>query len=360
MQKIEFSSSPILVSSNGWSSSWALCDPKLIPSPQFSERYLAGKAQLECTYMPRDRPLTVTEQLFVIQLKDALWDRFQKEVVSKEVERVAAQRATRLEATDTNRPPFVPADVRNNPPTGPRHTTNQSRPLERLDSWANNQKYSLIQDVIPDKFYDFNVEVVKIFSPPFGDFVEVYVTDYTTNVGLFNYETPEEKQQHGGYSYSYNEKPWPGPFGQMTLKIEVHYPHAKKVLTDIKERDLIQVTNCRVKLSRRDHSLESNIFRDKLHPDRIYIAKLESKSSHRTEELIARKKSYWAGRQETNLAFPNMSKKKRKRAEEQAAAEKKRATVNNEVDHVITNKYGRFITFSSHSYHDIILIFILF
>ncbi|KAF2438525.1 hypothetical protein P171DRAFT_423782 [Karstenula rhodostoma CBS 690.94] len=115
-------------------------------------------------------------------------------------------------------------------------------------------------------FYDLVGEVVKTFWGT-SDSVDLYVTDYTTNTELFLYEEMTDYDVFGD-----SRKPWPGPFGQMTIQIRTYEPHAGKS-RELKEGDFVYLQNVRTKISAMN-KLEGAIHADPQYPEKICVRKL--------------------------------------------------------------------------------------
>lgn len=180
------------------------------------------------------------------------------------------------------------------------------------------KRQSLISGMTFNLFYDLVGEVVKTFWS--GDAVDLYVTDYTTNTDLFLYEEKTEIETFGG-----PKKPWPGPFGQMTIQVRCYEPHAGAA-RDLKEGDFVFLQNIRTKMSQ-SNKLEGAIHEDPQYPKKISVRKC----THQAQlgELLTRKAEYegkWAGtllpQEESNApkkpsaiasAKKNLSKKEKKR-----------------------------------------------
>ncbi|KAJ4356652.1 uncharacterized protein N0V89_004688 [Didymosphaeria variabile] len=114
-------------------------------------------------------------------------------------------------------------------------------------------------------FYDLVGEVVKTFWGP-AETVDLYVTDYTTNKDLFLYEEKTDYDDFGG-----PKRPWPGPFGQMTIQIRTYEPHAG-VARQLDKGDFVFLQNVRSKFSAMN-TLEGAIHADPQYRDRINIRK---------------------------------------------------------------------------------------
>ena len=176
--------------------------------------------------------------------------------------------------------------------------------LARLGSKATNPKrgkrQSLISNMTFNLFYDLVGEVVKTFWV--DNSVDLYVTDYTTNTDLFLYEEKTEIE-----SWSGPKKPWPGPFGQMTIQVRCYEPHAGAA-RELKEGDFVFLQNIRTKLSQMN-KLEGAIHEDPQYPSKIGVRKC----THQLQlgELKERKAEYEKKRSAILLAWDdsNTSKK---------------------------------------------------
>jgi len=237
---------------------------------------------MQCIRIPKHRAVTVEEQMYAVRLKKEMADR-------------------------------LPSGPPPNTPSGPRsHTTIQGPMAAPTRSGGNlwgpvsrvgisTQKFSLIKDMIPNKFCDMIVEVIKIFSAQGGGFVELYVSDYTEHRMLYDHPTPEEIANDGGADgdpHSYlrtTKKDWPGPWGQRVLKMEVQYPHAGFVHKSVKEGDYLRIRNARAKLGQ-SNKLEGNLWADSRWPDRIDISLCRPSNSVECEALVERRKQYWDAR----------------------------------------------------------------
>lgn len=167
--------------------------------------------------------------------------------------------------------------------------------LARLGSKAANAKrgkrQSLIGNMTFNLFYDLVGEVVKTFWD--GDCVDLYVTDYTINKDLFLYEDKSQLDRCSG-----DKRPWPGPFGQMTMQIRCYEPHAGAA-RELKEGDFVFMQNVRTKWSQKN-KLEGAIHQDLQYPNKIGVRKCTHKLQ--LGDLIERKAEYEKKRIATLLA----------------------------------------------------------
>ncbi|KAH0536852.1 hypothetical protein FGG08_006315 [Glutinoglossum americanum] len=160
-----------------------------------------------------------------------------------------------------------------------------------------SHKFSLIKDVQNSKFYDVVGQVVKTFPSNGGGF-EVYVSDYTPNENLFNYEwsPPPSSDDYGGPGDEYGyvgrrtNQSWPGPYGKLTLRVTLWPPHSTFAQSTINEGDYIELANIRIKFDQRAQ-LEGVIHGDRRYPDRICVQLLDKKD-RRCLEVLRRKRAY--------------------------------------------------------------------
>lgn len=196
-----------------------------------------------------------------------------------------------------------------------------------------------------NKFHNTLVEVVKIFPGRYG-ICEVYVTDYTTNKELFSFPAPEEKDDgldgRDGDAYGYmpvSKREWPGPFGSMTLKVDVKEPHASFIMNKVKEGDAIYLQNLRVKLSRMN-KMEGSLWPDNMYPEKVLVHLNKNKDDEALQSLMARKEKYWSSRKHINTHTDGDSKpltknQKRKRKEKAKKAAEQEAAKKAKLSHEV-------------------------
>lgn len=158
------------------------------------------------------------------------------------------------------------------------------------------EKFSAIKDVEHDKFYDLVGQVIKIY-PSCND-VELFITDYTTNVLLHNYEWGGGGQGGESYGegdkYNYlprNSKNWPGPFGKLTLMVSLMSPHSYFAMSNVRENDFVFLRNVRIKQSS-SRTLQGSLWQDQKYPDRVDVSVITDKSHHLVKDILRRKLEY--------------------------------------------------------------------
>lgn len=238
-----------------WKTSFAIFRSAAIPAQGFSVAYASeGGTQLGCVCHPNTRKHTPHEQIYIIHLKEHL---------SGLIPPPAPTSAATLSATSA-----IPID-----------------------------KTVTISKVTYNKFYDLAVEVVKVFPGKLAE-VEIYVTDYTANSGLFDYPHPDEKDEMGmeGDTYGYMpvaKSEWPGPYGQMTLKIEAMDPHASYIRKNVVPGMLLFLTNVRIKTDG-SNRMEGNLWQDVKYPTKLVVSimrKMPPRNIH-MKAVLERKAKY--------------------------------------------------------------------
>lgn len=160
------------------------------------------------------------------------------------------------------------------------------------------EKFSLIKDVRIDMFYDLVGQVVKKY--PSNGCVELYITDYTANQLLYNYEwgvTSGGENSREGDEFDYiprnsMSKKWPGPFGRMTLMVSLWPPHSYFVQSEVKEQQFVLLRNVRIRFSK-DAKVEGSIHTDQRHTDRIDVSVLKDyRDDDRVKNVLRRKLDY--------------------------------------------------------------------
>lgn len=170
-------------------------------------------------------------------------------------------------------------------------------------------KFSLIKDLVIDKYFDLTGQVVKIY--PSHGWTELYVTDYTENALLYNYEwgrQGEDRALRDGDDYGYvparAKQHWRGPFGKRTLTVTLFPPHSYWAQTNIREDDFVFLRNTHIKYSK-DSKMEGVLHTDRRYEDRIDVSKLLSRGDvdDRVKDVLRRKRDYAKQFQEESKEF---------------------------------------------------------
>ncbi|KAF1981249.1 hypothetical protein K402DRAFT_239699 [Aulographum hederae CBS 113979] len=198
----------------------------------------------------------------------------------------------------------APASITPNPPL-PRQNNVPGRA----------QKFSLLEKVIVDKFYDIDVEIMKAFPASDGT-LSLYVTDYTSNSLFFNYKRSKEGNAAvEGYPDSGD---WPGPGGTLTLQITLWEPHASYARDNLAPGCFAQLRNVRIKMSN-SGQLEGTMWTDRQRPSQIDVKGLKE-TDWRVQAIVERKQAY-----DTSTKPKKESKKERKRREKMESEKAKKS-----------------------------------
>ncbi|MCJ1479389.1 hypothetical protein MMC13_008074 [Lambiella insularis] len=162
---------------------------------------------------------------------------------------------------------------------------------------GGRNKFSLIKDVVVDTFYDLTAQVVKIY--PAQGCVELYITDYTSNNLLYNYEWGREGENglgRDGDEYGYapraTKKQWRGPYGHFTMTVSLWEPHSHWTRAHVKEDDFVQLRNVRIKYSQ-NAKLEGVLHSDRRWPSKVDVGVLSKEDADdRVKDVLRRKRDY--------------------------------------------------------------------
>ena len=175
-------------------------------------------------------------------------------------------------------------------------------------------KFSLIKDLQINTFYDLIGQVAKIY--PGNGIVELYITDYTTNSSLYNYEWGRDDPDNG--------KKWSGPLGKMTLTVSLFSPHSYFAQSNVQEGQIVFLRNTRIKFSR-DGKMEGCLHTDKMNPDRIEISILHDHDDERIKALLRRKREYAKRFHEQSEAYVELARGQKRKQEEEPKLSKTQA-----------------------------------
>lgn len=308
-----------------------------IPMKEFRFQF-TGKKTMHYLSTPGSRPPTVEEQQFAIALHDT---------VSLEL-----------------KPTKSASSVTNYPKTPSNPTILQSKGSVTGAPGAavvTDTKFRLLKDLQADTFVNLVGEIVKMRPNDFG-YLEVYLTDYTSNSLMFNQLSPEDEAEiYGrgtdgdtfGYTSTRKKSQWPGPYGTMTLQIELHDPHAIWVRNNVAEGTFVALENVRVKKNKID-KLAGNLWRDQKYHEKILVTKC-AEQDPRVKSILKRKQDYWNARKsagkdvkdEADEAEPAKGKKKRKKPKKKATTTEDQGQSEVQIDaamaamKVQANKHGR-------------------
>ncbi|KAF2161297.1 hypothetical protein M409DRAFT_28336 [Zasmidium cellare ATCC 36951] len=198
-----------------------------------------------------------------------------------------------------------------------------------------NPKFKLIVDLEPRTYADLYGEVVKRIGVTYG--CDLYITDYTSNPLLRQYDPPDKEAPEDrdgdiyGYTAGASKGNWKGPFGQLTMKINVKSPHAQVANKILNEGDYVLLQNVKTRVTDAGPWLEGDMWPDDISPEKVKVIKLEgSNNAVQLKALLERKAAYWKGqearaaqglREENNKAKKNGKKKNKKQKQETAGAQ---------------------------------------
>ncbi|KAI9871552.1 MAG: hypothetical protein M1830_002758 [Pleopsidium flavum] len=286
--KIKLWSGMTIALSNG-NTGWTVFPAAAIP-----ESLGQGKVQLAHKKTARMQPPTVAESLYAISL-----------------------------CNSQDRSTF-------SPPIELTTAANSSSPVVASPVIASpRQKFSFIKDVKIDSFYDLVGQIVKKYSN--NGRCELYLTDYTSNNLLYNYEWghPEgDGAARDGDSFGYTARnsrhqQWPGPYGKMTLQVALWAPHSYFAMDNVKEEDYIHLRNVRIKFGQ-DARMEGALHTDRRYPDRIDVTILKDHEDDRVKDVMRRKREYWNRAKSQGAEFLDFARGEKRKQPEGGGAPKGR------------------------------------
>lgn len=297
-----------------------------IPGLSFAIAY-QGKNRIEAHGIPRDvTRLSMAEQSYVMTLKNDM-----KEIIdvrSRKQDDQVQRQEQRREQLHEQEPPAK----------------------KRKSNGSFGAKFKLVEDLEPRGYADLCGEVVKRIGAPHG--CDLYITDYTSHDLLRFYSPPESAlsdERDGdtfGYSGGPSKAPWPGPFGQNTLKINVKPPHASAANQLLNEGDFVLLQNVKTRTTDVGPWLEGDMWPDHQAPERVKVKKLQFQDLQIPEvkAILQRKESYWRSRESTfaqkqrseeqinSKSYKKKLKKKNKRQKEKRDTGDARASSGDEED----------------------------
>lgn len=182
------------------------------------------------------------------------------------------------------------------------------------------EKFSMIKDVQIDNYYDLVGQVVKLY--PSNGNVELYITDYTSNPLLYNYEwglpAEEDTNAREGDEFGYiphqsaNRK-WPGPFGRHTLTITLWPSHCYFAQSNVKENDFVYLRNVHIRYSK-DAKVEGSMHTDTKYPDKVDINIIsDHRDDDRVKNVLRRKLEYSEKFKVQSQSFINSARGQKRR-----------------------------------------------
>lgn len=124
-------------------------------------------------------------------------------------------------------------------------------------------KFSLLKDVKPDRFYNILGQVIKIFDGTAGT-LTVYLSDYSPNSSFYHYawdaaqdSDPSERDEYGNHKTKPKAaKEWPGPYGKMSIQLTLFDEHAQLFREKVKVEEWVLLSNVQMKFGKSGGCLE--------------------------------------------------------------------------------------------------------
>ena len=310
-----------------------------IPTPEYQIAF-QDKKRIQCLGKPTDvQRLTLQEQAYIIQLKQEMSTTLQS-LADRQAERQADKQAnfrydpptgpSAMLRPPAQRPPST--SFNGNEATKKRSGDELPTPeAKKFKPSSFGPKFCKVSETQHGTWADLCVMVVKKFATNAGT-CELYVTDYTENKHVYQYLPPEAES--GGardgdeYGYSGNgpKKEWPGPYGQLVLRVNVKQPHSDYANRHVEEGDFVLLQNVKMRaMPDGNCRLEGNMWPDHQDPERVKIRKLKDRDLPEIATVLERKNRYWVARNaklglesgEGGKKFSEMSKKEKKKFNKQ-------------------------------------------
>lgn len=178
--------------------------------------------------------------------------------------------------------------------------------LQANDSFSLNgnqtKKFQLIQDLtLPRtnnsrKYADLLGEVRRVYMNDFR--VELTITDYTFHESLYDYahESNEDLGRDGDpFNYVHNHKPWPGPWGKMSMMVTLWDEHATFARDNVGVKSLVYLTNVQIGYDREGTMMEGRLHGNQYNKLCIRICKPQhAQEDERIKAFLKRKRDYEA------------------------------------------------------------------
>jgi protection-of-telomeres protein 1 len=185
--------------------------------------------------------------------------------------------------------------------------TSQEFEVKTMQATNVREKYSLLQNVKEGSFHDIIGEVRRIYCAR-SDTLTIYLSDYTANVGFYNYSyngmNSGGLEGRDGDDFGYlkrgskkEEKAWKGPYGKMTIQISCWDHHASFIRENVKEGHWVRLKN--IYFSAGNGCLEGKLRGDKdAWENKVQVEILEQQEDQeavdpRWKECVRRKRDYF-------------------------------------------------------------------
>lgn len=178
-----------------------------------------------------------------------------------------------------------------------------------------------LPDVRGHIFVDLLGEVRRKYSPN-NSTVELYLTDYTSHEGLYDYRYDDNSDSRDGDPFGYIESTsakWPGPWGRMTINVTLWDTQAEYATSNVNEGNFVYLRNVQIKMDKSGSRLEGQCRQDRAYPTKINIEikrAREDKENGQLKELLSRKLKYEEKASAENLRFSRHAQTALKRPRE--------------------------------------------
>ncbi|KAH6723885.1 hypothetical protein BKA61DRAFT_587294 [Leptodontidium sp. MPI-SDFR-AT-0119] len=167
-------------------------------------------------------------------------------------------------------------------------------------------KFSLLKDVKPERFYNILGQVIKVHDTM--NVMSVYLSDYTANSDFYNNAwsgagAASEGRDGDEYGYtksrSKDTKDWPGPFGKLSIQLNLYDEHATFVREYVKVKQWVLLSNVQIKYGKMGGLLEGYLRGDRQRFDGKIQVRVMEKSEDpdgndvRWKEGVRRSLEYW-------------------------------------------------------------------
>lgn len=220
-------------------------------------------------------------------------------------------------------------------------------------------KFALLKDVKPDRFYNILGEVVQVYDNGSYDCLTVHLSDYTANSEFYNHAwggSPTTNGRDGdehGYikSRPKTTKDWPGPYGKMSIQLTLFDGHAAFVREQVKDKEWVLLRNVQIKYGNQGGRLEGflrgdrHTFEGKVQVEVMKQSEDPDENDSRWKEAVSRKYQWEkkfnkekqdlldeaAGKKRKQDDEPPKANSKTRRKEKRAALEAKMAATETKV-----------------------------
>jgi protection-of-telomeres protein 1 len=166
-------------------------------------------------------------------------------------------------------------------------------------------KFSLLKDVKPERFYNILGEVIRVYDGSAGT-ATLYISDYTANTLFYNNvwgdgATEARDGDEFGYLKPKSRKPkdWPGPYGKMSIQLTLYDGHADFVREKVKVNQWVLLNNVQMNFGKMGGCLEGflrgdrDAFEGKVQVQVMEQSEEPDENDARWKEAVARKYQWW-------------------------------------------------------------------